>query len=199
MAINYFCPKWYSHHHLKDEEINKINLLFDDYINNLKNFENPKNWECNVKSSLYLDSNEDEIWRNLFTIFQPYLIELIKESCFQKEIKVYPVEMWVNKYDRGDFQEYHDHCSRDSNLSMVYFHQLNEDDGCKFQFYNDMHQLYKLSGLDNIFNLDGISHAFVPNISRGSIIFFPSNYIHSVSLHKGSKTRITFSANLNCI
>lgn len=199
MSVQYFSPKWFYHDSLDDNSIGNIDKLFSSYINDSNNFESPENWQCKVKSSLYLDNNQDHIWVDWFNIIEPFLVKFINDVYPIKEINIYPTEIWVNKYDNGDYQEYHDHCDRNSNLSMVYFHKLNPDDGCQFQFYNDLHPMYKTNGLTDVFNLDGMGHSFIPNIKQGSIIFFPSNYIHSVSLHTGTKTRITFSANLNCI
>jgi hypothetical protein len=199
MSLKYFSPKWFFQDKLKLEEIQKIEILFSDYINDNNNFEFPPNWGCDVKSSLYIDSNEDPIWGELFNIITPYLINFVNSCNPKRTVDILPVEVWVNKYDFGNFQEQHDHCSRNSNISMVYFHKLNEDDNCSFQFYNEQQQFYKQSGLSEIFDVDSLEYSFIPDIEQGSIIFFPSHYIHSVSTHKGTKTRITFSANLNCV
>ena len=55
-----------------------------------------------------------------------YLVVIIR--FFQKG--------WVNKYDPGDSQEIWNICDSQCNLSMVYFHTLNNDDGCQFKFCN---------------------------------------------------------------
>ena len=39
----------------------------------------------------------------------------------------------------------------------------------------------------------------VPDVKQGDVIIFPSHYLHLVSPHRGTKTRITISANFNLV
>jgi len=104
---------------------------------------------------------------------------------------------WVNKYNPGDSQETHDHCDPTNNLSMVYFHTLNDDDGCVFKFVNNEHGHLTSQGL-GVLNTPS-QPMTVPDVKQGDVIIFPSHYLHLVSPHRGTKTRITISANFNLV
>ena len=96
---------------------------------------------------------------------------------------------WINCYERGSYQDIHDHI--ESDFSSVFFPQEQEDDFGKFYFYdrygNSLSPKWK--------KLFGLYDRWTPNISPGDIIFFPSNVLHGVSIHKSEKTRKSFSCN----
>jgi hypothetical protein len=199
MTIEYFFPKWFYHNSLTLDEVEKIDDLFQNYFNNPNNFHSPPG-HGNVRTSWRLEEFDDSnvninIWNSWYEILQNYLHNFLDEiNSSDSYINI--IQAWINKYNMNEFQYVHDHCSPDSNIAMVYFHRLNENDQCKFEFHNDKFQLYKLSGLSDYVNMSETSPIFTPNISQGDLILFPSHYLHSVSLHRGSETRISFSANL---
>ena len=139
-------------------------------------------------------SEIDDLWDNWMSIIDPIWSEFIDTIGTSCSVDVFLQDAWVNKYNPGDSQETHNHCGSQCNLSMVYFHTLNNDDGCLFQFYNTEHSAYKMQGLEDVLNIP-IFPSIEPKVSQGDILIFPSHYYHLVSPHRGTKTRITFSLN----
>ena len=191
-TLETFAPSWYYHEVLKSTEIVGINETFSKYINDESNFSQPPAWNCNVQTSYGCDNGTPQ-WTFFMDTIKPYLEDFLeKVQC--NAVEVLPQEAWVNKYNPGDSQEAHDHCTPNTNLSMVYFHRLNADDNCDFKFFNRDHSYYRVQGLSDIIALP-FEQTTTPAVRQGSIIFFPSHYPHLVSPHRGTQTRITFSAN----
>lgn len=188
-----FCPKWYFHSSLSTKDQHITQKLFEDLISDDEHFHQPKTWNCNVQSSWEKLPKPDGPWDEWISIINPIWGEFIETIGTHCNIDIIFRDAWINKYNSGDSQEMHDHCDSQCNLSMVYFHTLNDDDGCQFQFCNTEHSSYQMQGLDvlkiPVFPLT------IPKISQGDILIFPSHYYHLVSPHKGTKTRITFSLN----
>lgn len=191
-TLEIFAPSFYYHETLKPDEIASIDEAFRDYIENDNNFSQPPAWNCNVQSSYGCDNSTPE-WKVLMDNISPYLNDFL-QKVDSDAVDCLLQEAWVNKYNPGDSQEMHDHCTPNSNLSVVYFHRLNDDDNCQFKFYNRDHNYYQLQGLSDIIALPFEMH-HTPSVGSGSIIIFPSHYPHLVSPHRGTQTRITFSAN----
>ena len=62
MTIQVFSPKWFFHDQLSIEDQQKTRELFSDFVNNDDNFQQPKGWNCNVKSSWHHENNTKELW-----------------------------------------------------------------------------------------------------------------------------------------
>jgi hypothetical protein len=198
MTIQVFCPKWYYQGQLSEENQTEVRDLFSDFLSNSDNFAQPETWKCNVTSSFQTEGNMNAPWDKFMNIMKPSFDELIDQTGALQEIQVLIENAWANKYNPGDSQEYHDHCTPSSNLSMVYFYELNDDDGCEFVFYNGEHAPYKLSGLADTI-MCPVEMVTKPKVSQGDVLFFPSHYPHLVSPHRGTRERITFSANFKVI
>jgi len=95
---------------------------------------------------------------------------------------------WINCYEKGSYQEIHDHIGVD--FASVFFPEVEEDFG-KF-FFRDRYNNSLTPGWRKNFDF---SLSWVPNVSPGDIIFFPSTILHGVNVHKSNKTRKTFSCN----
>ena len=194
MTVQVFCPKWYFQTRLSDEAIEQTKELFDEFLNNDDHFHQPPSWSCNVQSSWQKMNESDGPWTEWLNILQPVWNEFMDEVGVMQNVEIAPSNAWANKYNPGDSQETHDHCTPTSNLSMVYFHTLNDDDGCEFMFYNVEHAAYQMQGLSDTLKAPTMQTT-KPDVKVGDIIIFPSHYHHLVSPHRGTKTRITFSLN----
>ena len=191
-TLEVFAPSFYYHEVLKDTEIVGINETFSKYINDESNFSQPPAWSCNVQSSYGCDNKTPE-WAFFIETITPYMNDFLSQVS-NSALDVLTQEAWVNKYNPGDSQEMHDHCTPNTNISMVYFHRLNDDDNCEFRFVNHDHSFYRAQGLSDLIALP-FDQTTTPSVKQGSIIFFPSHYPHLVTPHRGTQTRITFSAN----
>jgi hypothetical protein len=197
MTIQVFNPKWYFQSTLGSQAYQKTVDLFRDYIDNPSNFRQPDDWNCNVQTSWSNQPDESAPYGEWLDVLRPIFDKFIEEVGSKVDIQILPMNAWINKYNPGESQEAHDHCDPSNNLSMVFFHTINDDDGCAFKFINTEHQLYKSQGLD-ILNAPS-QQVTVPKVKSGDVLIFPSHYLHLVSPHRGTKTRITISANFNLV
>jgi len=100
---------------------------------------------------------------------------------------------WLNHYERGYFQEIHDHINCDMSLVMFLNH---EEDFAKFYFYDEVS--YKILPMfNNLRGLLGTDVFHCPEISAGDVIAFPSTFLHGVTPHESDTVRKTFSFNFN--
>ena len=194
MTIEIFCPKWYFNTTLSKELQEKTNELFGEYLADENNFGQPTEWACNVKSTWQKTPESEGPWLQWLPLLRPVFDQFMDEVGRVCDLEIVPQNAWANKYNPGDYQEVHDHCTPTSNISMVYFHTVNDDDSAKFMFYNTEHAPYRLQGLSDTLRLP-INHQTVPDVGQGDILIFPSHYLHLVTPHRGSQTRITFSMN----
>ncbi len=115
-------------------------------------------------------------------------INIVKKN-FKEEMSFILSHPWLNFYNRGFFQEVHDHGGND--LSCVFY--LN--DGPDFsEFYFWDRNLIQTT--ESWCQAMGFSTAVYPEIKAGDIIFFPSHICHGVTPHNSDVTRKTFAANL---
>jgi hypothetical protein len=168
--------------------------MFENFISDGENFQQPKTWNCNVQSSWEKFSGSAGPWDEWISIINPIWGEFIETMGTKCNVDVLFKDGWINKYNPGDSQEMHEHCGPDCNLAMVYFHTINDDDGCQFQFCNTEHSSYQMQGLSDVLKIP-VFPLSIPEVSQGDILIFPSHYYHLVSPHRGTKTRITFSLN----
>lgn len=95
---------------------------------------------------------------------------------------------WINCYERGSYQEVHDHIEND--FASVFFPEVEKDFGI---FY--FRDRYSNSLKPKWRELFGLTEEAIPYISPGDIIFFPSTVLHGVKVHRSDKTRKTLSCN----
>ena len=197
MTIQVFNPKWYFQSRLGPRSQLIVDELFREYISNENNFRQPEDWNCIVQTSWSNKPDDSAPYGEWLDVIRPIFDKFIEEVGAKTDIEILPMNAWVNKYNPGDSQETHDHCDPSNNLSMVYFHTLNDDDGCVFKFVNPEHGHLTSQGL-NVLNTPS-QPMTVPDVKQGDVIIFPSHYLHLVSPHRGTKTRITISANFNLV
>lgn len=98
-------------------------------------------------------------------------------------------EAWLNSYEKGSYQEIHDHVPSD--ISCVFF--LNHGTNFSEFYFRDRYSS------DVSFKLRqalGFTDLWTPQINAGDILFFPSNVLHGVSKHKSDTLRKTFSCDI---
>ena len=99
---------------------------------------------------------------------------------------------WINSYERGSFQEIHDHLGHD--FSCVFFANIKPDFGSLYFSDRDSNSLPR--GWDKIIN---IPSSCFPDVKTGDIIFFPSDMLHGVTPHKSDEARKTLACNFDFI
>lgn len=111
------------------------------------------------------------------------------KNLLKIEQEIYITQSWVNKNPINS--KHHEHIHPNSFVSGVFYFNLNKDHP-PIQFSKTQFDMLKLSYTEwNKYN----GETFVPEISTGSLILFPSNLRHSVSLNKNNETRISLSFN----
>lgn len=128
----------------------------------------------------------------------PILLLEIKEHCYEflKNIKyqqtadIHVKESWCNISNRNSFQ--HIHLHGDTDISGVYYHQTNGQDGdIVFRNPSLVNRFHKLT-----YNIEN-SITYKPEV--GKILLFPSFLEHGVFHNNTDHKRIsvTFNINLN--
>tara|TARA_B100001996_G_scaffold56929_1_gene40351 strand:- start:11801 stop:12412 length:612 start_codon:yes stop_codon:yes gene_type:complete len=195
MAVEMFNPRWYYRGDVKPEGQKQIKDLFERYLNDPRYFSKPESWECTCSSSWERPENEELPWIQWLEVLKPHLNEFVEEMKPKTDIQIIPQQAWANHYDTGHYQEYHKHSGVSTNISVVYFYDIPEDD-CGFRFNNDEFYEYDGSGLDSLFELPVGFYVTPKDIKTGSVVMFPSHYAHSVVPNRSNKRRTTMSANI---
>ena len=129
-------------------------------------------------------------WSESMQLLTPS-IEQFKEAL-KKDFHYKPFNPWINTYQKGCFQEIHDHGGHD--FSCVFFANQKSDFGSFYFFDRDSNALP--SGWNKILETPTRWH---PNVTAGDIIFFPSDMLHGVTPHKSDEIRKTLACNFNFV
>ena len=125
-------------------------------------------------------------WEDWLPLVEPSIKLLGKQ--LGKQFQFWMYDPWINYYNRGAYQEVHDHIEQD--LACVFFANYGEgfSDFTFMDRYNATlsSQAKKLIDYHNVW---GIRYA------PGDIIFFPGTCLHQVTQHKSDTVRQTFACN----
>ena len=141
--------------------------------------------KCDVKTTFFPDGVLDE---KMTPIYQSI------SSHFRKDIHITLIEAWVNHYQRGCYQDLHDHIGIGSDLSGIMF--LNGGpDFSELYFYNRLNTNLTI----NLSNLLELTNLYTPYVNVGDVLIFPSSFCHGVTRHNSDTVRRTFSFNLQTL
>lgn len=184
-----YCQSIQNHIHYKKKYLSKIR---NDLQQNKFLYDSRSNWKCNTTSSFFgnkkknIQMFDDEFYQD---IIWNQLKKLKKE--LENSIALYKFpellelkEIWYNIYEKGTYQEYHDH--KGSNFSGVYFIDLNEENKTIFK----QEDLTAIS--NNKYYLYDTKY-----VKEGDVIIFPSDLLHCVE--PCETDRITISFNLKIL
>lgn len=155
-----------------------------DYLNNL-NYEN--NGDNNSYKSIDTYVLKDINFKNI----NNFILSSIDNyrNLLKIEQEIYITQSWINKNPINS--KHHEHIHPNSIVSGVFYFKLNKNHP-PIQFSKTQFDMLKLSYKEwNKYNCE----TYFPEISTGSLILFPSNLRHSVSLNKLNETRISLSFN----
>ena len=123
--------------------------------------------------------------------FDEYALALTKRK---QDVKIKLMDAWLNKYEKGDAQEPHNHCTVGSIrcFSGCIFLSFDKEKDARFRFHNQ--SMINYNEPDDAFALlaEGVT---CPDITQGDIILFNSSSWHSVEKQKESTNRTTLSFN----
>ena len=83
---------------------------------------------------------------------------------------------WFNQYQKGDYVKWHNHPT--AFMSAIYYTELP-----------DPEDVILIKGVDG--------KVYKPKITEGDVIFFPSNFVHSVT-HNSDKRKTSINFNIVC-
>ena len=162
------------HQEIKEEILPKI----DHVVKHSPEEVRVPGWNCEVYASYgkkvaFLESQEllkEVVWDSLDScLTEAQLSRTATESRL--------AGIWFNQYERGFFQEVHDH--GDASFSGIYLIELNEPNTTSF-----FHQ-----GTD-CFLQETLTTG---HIAEGNVIIFPSSLCHYVNPCQGKRTTISFN------
>jgi hypothetical protein len=182
-----------NHKDLKEKFLPIINRVVEDKRELLKN-----HWRCDCKTSLGKEERLDNFLSDfdlVKSIVWDPLNQMISEfktkdgGLSSQGLNYEPSEsslqtIWFNQYDRGQYQEAHDHLggtyqNNNSTFSGIYLLELTEPNGTTF--------IDKVGVPHDNFNF------YTDHIHEGSVLIFPSSLFHYVSPVKNRKTSISFN------
>ena len=138
---------------------------------------------CSLKREAYLAND-----------FKELLLQPVEYFAFETGMgfDVEALDPWVNKYEKGHFQEIHNHPTAD--LAVVVFLNDGPDFG-QFYFHDIGHTQFNPAWYPILEKLDRGS-IWIPEVKAGDVIVFPSHMMHGVSPHKSDIVRETFAYNV---
>lgn len=190
--INYLFPGFFC-----IGEVSNHNILKPLLLNKIKelNFGVAQKWYSNVLTTFEeINPNLKEFVSIFETAITPNLqyLHTSLNGSSGKKLKI--MELWINKYKMGDYQETHTHSDGGKSIfSCAYFLNYNNKTDAKFVFYNPTIDANNDAFSTEYFN----SSTFLPNVVEGNILFFRSNQHHFVTQQKENTNRITISANFS--
>ena len=151
---------------------------------------NYNDWVHNPYNSLHIIKQYSTLNAPKFLELNRWVQECVDE--FSQECgyhKMRPQDLWFNVYERGDSQEFHNHCQ--SHLSCVYFAEVKDDDA-KIIFNRTPWVMFPIPVTEpNPYNYDQVW--FQP--TKGMLLIFKSDTMHMVERKVTDDIRISFSYN----
>ena len=142
--IDLFAPRWYYRGTVSKEGQLAIRSSLGSFVKDDNNFRYPEGWYCDVKTSYGLECNNNAPFEKFMENTSDNITEFLGHFNPKVAIDLLPQEFWVNRYSKGQFQEYHDHAVPQVNLGVVYFYQLDDINKSDFTFYNKDHSDYNI-------------------------------------------------------
>ena len=177
----------------KVRDHDKVKQAFLPFVNDKSNFEDTWTMSHNVQSTMNVPTNDSMPWNVWYDAIGPNLHEFITELKPVEPIKLEVLEAWCNYYEKGGFQEIHEHLYEGRAFSCSYFLEFPENGG-NLVFDNQAISLSRACGLPQTFAEEPDS-LFVPQVSEGTLVVFPSWVKHFTNPNESDQRRITFSAN----
>lgn len=175
-------------------EIFPYPLLIREYDQSLTkeiNYLNSLDYENNGDNNSY-KSNDTYILKNKnLNKINSFILDSITnyKNLLKIEQEIYITQSWVNKNPINS--KHHEHIHPNSIISGVFYFNLSKNHP-PIQFSKTQFDMLKLSYTEwNKYNCE----IFFPEIATGSLILFPSNLRHSVSLNKTEEVRVSLSFN----
>ena len=142
-----------------------------------------------ICGSLFSDRWYDNSVRPEFGDIHDFIFQSVRQYIdeTQMDFDFKRTEGWLNLYEKGDYQEYHEH--NPSILSAVYFVNESNSSLCFNSPYMDQH-IIKYQN-DKLNTHESIWYKSIP----GRCVVFRSYLLHCVSKHMDDNPRFSFAYN----
>jgi uncharacterized protein (TIGR02466 family) len=180
---------------VEDEQLKRVTAEINLALPTIRNLDLSNPWRDGVQTNFkYGYTTNDVHTYNLSHVRETLLQHVILYLDSMKLSGSFAVDLqesWFNFYKNGAYQNVHSH--KGSTISVVYYHQTNENDGdIIFITPSAIHDSYKLWEMSS--NLEVQSYVeFKPKV--GKIIVFPSYLSHFVAKNQTDNERISLAAN----
>lgn len=177
------------------ENHKEIHEKFLPWLDDETNFDRPWTYG-NCASSIRNASNDKMPWQEWFNGIEHHINEFLNSLQPSMPYSVHSDEFWVNIYNKGDYQEAHDHSFPGRSLSAIYIMEAPEDNdaGGELVFECPNFNMIKASGMNRIFDQYQYQH-IMPSLDAGRLILFPSWTSHYVLPLKSNQRRVSLAAN----
>ena len=188
MIVNIFPNNFYSLISAPNKE--EIFKEFENLkVDRKKSEEVTWNRNCNVKVEVLYPDQVIKFLRPTLDIFF---------SQFNFSVGVNVDQIWRNTYERGGFQEIHDHSGYGDLSGCLFLEDSRSSDG-KFYFYNrhgsEVNMVWnKLLKSSTFGCIESVNYNLAPK--AGDVLLFPSYMLHGVTPHNSKKPRRTVSFNI---
>jgi len=165
------------------------------YVTDDKYFTEP--WiYSKCKSTCQHPKNNELPWDVFYDAVKPNIKSYFDTLQPLGEYQVRSGEVWLNLYEKGGYQEIHDHAFPNRSFSCAYMLNLPSENnaGGELVFENTNFPIIQSSGLNRIFNAFNYEK-FIPEVTNGTLVVFPSWIKHYVLPNKSYTPRVTISAN----
>lgn len=179
-------------------------LLVDKIMEDSKDLPIPKGWFTNkLITSFDGEPRGKEIFFGEDQTYQKVLEKVYFEclnKIFDRPFRIAIDEIWYNVYVNGEWQEEHDHIGgvNGSHFSCIHFLSYDKENHQPVGFRDPLRQLRNLSiELDR----NDYDDHWIPNISEGDFLMFPSYLVHEVKPGKPTPDypRITIAFNFQIL
>lgn len=199
-ALDLFPVSIYRYQHTDDGEKEYIrNFILEDIIEESSRCSVPEDWATdNLKTSFPGGGSIiDKHGEFFYAIFRKFLKEMFEGVLFDLH-----GDIWFNYYEKGSYQELHEHLSEietRAQYSCIYFLSYDDEVHTSVEFHDPISLLRKHSCSRSFeFKMGEVGEWFVPKVSEGTFLVFPTYLQHRVLPQKVSdKPRITISFNIS--
>lgn len=166
--------------------------LLDPIVKDDSNWRSTSEWMSATQSTMGHEGNQELPWDKILEDIQPHLNDYLQIFGPTQQYGV-QTRPWLNRYERGGWQEQHNHTGPGSHFSMSYI--IDAQEQSNFVFADSVGNWY-----DGLWECAGIfanwpHRNLTPDQEDGSIFIFPNTLDHFVLPNQSDNYRVTASAN----